>query len=191
MKARIFGLLILMLLIGYVGWESASTHPDSRARSLGGLEIQRTPLLDSRLADGLEHPSTVGARDPGVMMESIAGLASPDVSPDGLLGGAVSKAEALTSATGVNPSGAAIYVFHSKAVVATNMPTEQEMARLRQAVEMATQGLPQPLVVLDADALSLSQTPFVLYAKAPCDLTEMIQHRYAGLADPSRAIEMR
>jgi hypothetical protein len=113
----------------------------------------------------------------------VTASALPEQGSEVFQSGAVLAPAAPVLAPVLNSTGGGIYVFHSKAILATKKPTESEKSSLQQSIALATKGLRQPIVVLDADALSIEGMPFVLFAEARFDLTEVIKRNYSSLND--------
>jgi hypothetical protein len=183
MKKKVFGLAILMLLIGYIGWEMAATDETPSSSSWAADEAAQpteTVLGDSDITDGhlIAQNDALTPAPPGVA------AFAPNKR-----GSEASKSDAYTApaanASTLNTTEPGIYVFHGKSIIASEKPSESEKSRLQHSIALATKTLRQPFVVLDADALSLSGAPHVLFAKDQFDLTELIKTSYSNLDDTS------
>jgi hypothetical protein len=191
MRKRIIGAAIFILLIGYFGWEMTFTGvaPSTEAKEQRE-PVQHTQTFSAR-ANITDDQSTAGFGSMIPNAPKVAVLTSDEYDFKAFPSDKTAAPTAKLAPSIVSSSGATIYVFHSKIVVETEEPTESEKSRLHQAIELATEGVRNPIVVLDADAQSLSGTPCVLYAKDRFDLTEAIKTSYLRLdatSSPTKVI---
>ncbi|MBE7494613.1 MAG: hypothetical protein HS117_06690 [Verrucomicrobiaceae bacterium] len=185
MKKITVGLAIFMLLIGYIGWELASTDVAPSSNMWRAREAVQPTQTASEGADITDGDLTAGNKGSIPNAPGVAASASTDHGSQAFQSDAATARAAKLSSSAIKSTGAAIYVFHSKTIVATEKPTESEKSRLQHAIGLATETLRQPIVVLDADALSLSGVPYVLFAKDRFDLTEAIKASYLRLNQTS------
>jgi|GEM_PF-2627355 len=185
MKKTIVGLAIFMLLIVYIGWELASTDVAPSSNTWRAREAVQPSLTVSEGADITDGHLTAGNKGSIPNAPVVAAIASADHGSQAFQSDSATAPAAKVSLTAIKSTGAAIYVFHSKTIVATEKPTESEKSRLQHAIALATKTLRQPIVVLDADALSLSGVSYVLFAEDRFDLTEAIKASYLSLNQTS------
>jgi len=182
MKKITIGTAILALLLGIIGWEMAVRSRDALSkRPIVPARSSTPPTSD---ADGLSSGSTESGISEAPVALTVTGnsaavrLDKEDARPP-------PPASALpisgSAAGSPGPESFGIYVFHSRAILGSEKPTDSELLLLKKALVLATAHLARPLVTLDADGQSTLASPIVIYSKPRWDITSAARDQFDRL----------
>jgi hypothetical protein len=183
MKKRIAIVIVLIILTMIIGFErigrglqflisdnrtkqvnasEVSTehgNRDSRADSWPRVRLEREdshfPALPSKSSDLAPHQEQVAWSDDDQRGVPVAIDVAGDLSP--------------------------MHFIRSSAITGSFKHSSIEVERLRRALSILGEGLNPKALIFDADALSLSQAPVILFAREGLDLTEQAKSIYERL----------
>ena len=175
MKKIVLCLVILTLFCAYIAWELASAGDDAGRV----LEIRpRVQVTTEELPNEVQDLGPVESGESALIPAVPAPVTQPDQTAANSPRAAVTVSSTQNAALATSSENAFIYVFHRKAILGGEKPTDSEMARMQESIALVTKSLPSSVVVLDADGDSLSGIPHILFAAPQFDLTEAIKDHY-------------
>lgn len=179
MKRPIAIIVALIILTAIIGFE----------RFGAGLQ----PLLpddrttrERRAGETKDHPSTTTKESD----RGRQGLSGSDSHPS-------EQPHAGTAALLTNPSEneaiewsingeiSPVHFIRASSIVGTDEPSEEQIDRLHQAVDIMAGALHPGIIIFDADAISTSDIPVLLFAREQLDLTSHVKPVYEILEKKS------
>lgn len=149
-------------------------------------------VSDDRLASSREarpalksegSPSeSLSAHDPQASRDS-SHTEHSDSSPN-VTGATNEHSGSQVIAVSVTGERSPLHFIRASTIFGTSEPTKEQIIRLRDAVAVVGEGLRPSAVIFDADGLSTSQAPVILFVRDAFDLTVQVKSIYDAF--PSR-----
>jgi hypothetical protein len=178
MKKPITIVLTLIILAMIIGFEHIGRGLDFL---ISDSRKERTRASQITLGDSEEKPLSRPLDD---RPESLPNPANSS-EPPGLVTEQASRGEnnfgGRSLAINVTADLSPLHFIRSAAITRTSTISEIERETLRQAVEIIGDGLNPRALIFDADALTTSEAPFILFGRDGFDLTPQVKIIYERL----------
>jgi len=173
MKRLIAIIVVLLILTAIIGFERIGRglqfliSDDRTARERTAGETVNLPEGKTR-----ESPRDGQSFSRGVSRPSVPGQGNTDAMRFERAGDA--PAIELSIAGGIFP----LHFIRASSIVGSTEPSEEQIDRLQQSVAVVAEGLHPGVIVFDADAISTSEAPVLLFARDEFDLTPTVKLVY-------------